>query len=1071
MSNSLFCSDINPGKPCAKATCPDMKFKLSIRHESCSLSTYLGYVMKCGQKLRGFTPLTWILFLTVCQLAAQPNRILFREFTDMQGLPNNQFRFTIQDRSGRLWMGGNDGLARYDGYQFVTFRHSNADTTSISGNNISELYEDSKGRLWVGIFGSGINISNTAKTAFHQISISGRDTVDATALLISDIVEDGKGRMWVSSSTGLLVLEEQEVNAFKSSDLLTRLLDDSCAEIKPRCLFSDSVGNVWIGSDTGLYHFDVTSNAITCPSGFPDIPPTPVQMIGRDRQGRIWISRSGSGARLYYANPGEVSFTGFPCIPFTSQVRGLQFAFDLDNRIWISEFGAQFYAYDFRDSTLFLESSVNSSVPFERFVRNPFVDHSGNVWLHGAGYLIYPYPKGFRNYLHPFTFHQSNTVVFVSDDFMWVGYREQGVVRQNMVTGEVTHFSSTNRDAWIPVDHVQAITRLMSGNILLAGFNQLILVGAGDKVIKTFEAGGTNRSIMQDSRGRIWVGGFGGLLLLSESEGVLDTIVLPKNIGDERQFIQKIVEDQDGQIWFASDLNGLAKFDPETGHITQFLPVKGDLSSLPSSSVDDLILGQDGFLWAATDVALVRIDPKSHDMKVFDKSHGFESDYISTLVCDPEGKIWASTYAGISRFNPETFEVENFNVDDGLLNRSYYSRSGYCDSDGTMYFGGNNGVDFFHPRDLRLNPAPPLVSLEGITIDNTHWVSSTEIDIAEGLQLTYQNDFIEILFTGLYYSSPEDLKYFYKMDGLGDAWIAIESKSSVIFPDLKPGDYTFRVKALSPDNVWSAQELKLPLSVAPPVYQTLWFRILMVCVLAGILVGVIRYREKRIATRQAEEAEITRKITELEKRALQAQMNPHFIYNCMNSIQQFMVVHDFEGAMKYLTRFSRILRAVLNMSASSRVSLSDELKLIEDYLELENMRFPDKFSYQISVSPDLNVHTVEIPPFFIQPQVENAIRHGLLKKGSHGHLFIHIGKDNNYVKVTVEDNGIGRQASGSARRNEAVARESKGLAIVEERLSHLHQSNGMHPFRITDLYDGENQPAGTRVEVFLPLDT
>jgi LytS/YehU family sensor histidine kinase len=215
---------------------------------------------------------------------------------------------------------------------------------------------------------------------------------------------------------------------------------------------------------------------------------------------------------------------------------------------------------------------------------------------------------------------------------------------------------------------------------------------------------------------------------------------------------------------------------------------------------------------------------------------------------------------------------------------------------------------------------------------------------------------------------------------------------------------------------------------------------------------------------------VSRKISELEKRALQAQMNPHFIYNCMNSIQQFMVVHDFEGAMKYLTRFSRILRAVLNMSAQSRVPLTDEIKLIEDYLELENMRFPNKFSYRIDVDPDLNVHTVEIPPFFIQPQVENAIRHGLLRKEGGGLLVLNIRQEETYLKVTVEDNGIGRRASLALRLDESH-RESKGLSIVQERLSHLHQANGIHPLTITDLYDASDNPAGTKVEVFLPLDT
>jgi LytS/YehU family sensor histidine kinase len=209
---------------------------------------------------------------------------------------------------------------------------------------------------------------------------------------------------------------------------------------------------------------------------------------------------------------------------------------------------------------------------------------------------------------------------------------------------------------------------------------------------------------------------------------------------------------------------------------------------------------------------------------------------------------------------------------------------------------------------------------------------------------------------------------------------------------------------------------------------------------------------------------------ELEKRALQAQMNPHFIYNSMNSIQQFMIVHDVEGAMKYLTRFSRILRSVLNLSSQNRIPLYDEINLIKDYLELENMRFPDKFSYTIQVAPDINIHTVEIPPFFIQPQVENAIRHGLLKKPTPGHLRIEIALEHMLLQIIVEDNGIGREATMREKQMEGVSRESRGLAIIEERLSHLHSNNGFKPFTIIDLYDVHQKPIGTRVEISIPIE-
>jgi len=338
------------------------------------------------------------------------------------------------------------------------------------------------------------------------------------------------------------------------------------------------------------------------------------------------------------------------------------------------------------------------------------------------------------------------------------------------------------------------------------------------------------------------------------------------------------------------------------------------------------------------------------------------------------------------------------------------------------------------------------------------------------LQLTHNHKLLEREFTGLHFAEQEGISYFYKMDGITKDWIELDDQRKVLFSGLPPGDYVFRAKAMSGDQVWSEQDIVLRVHIQPPFYMTMWFRLMAIALLLILMYTIVKWRERSIKKKEKMELEVSRKIVELEKRALQAQMNPHFIYNSMNSIQQFMIIHDIEGAMKYLTKFSRILRTVLNISAQSRIPLSDEITLIKDYLELENMRFPNKFTYDINVSPDINIHTIEIPPFFIQPQVENAIRHGLLKKAAQGHLRIDISADENHLHIIFEDNGIGREASRKSKHQHAPVNESKGLAIVEERLSHLRPANGFKPFKIIDLFDASGQPTGTRVEIVLPID-
>lgn len=1004
---------------------------------------------------------------------AQPEIIRFERFSDEEGLPNNVFKYILQDRDGIIWMGGKDGLASYDGYSISSFRHSHFDSSSISGNSISAIYEDSKGRLWLGLSGSGVNVSDITKTSFTKVRVFD-DPLRNASMNVSDITEDKLGRIWLASDLGLFIISEESEKFICNNphELWNQLSFDEVID-RPVSLFSSTDNKVWIGTESGLYMYDPDQDRWYPSFNFIGIPSGAIQDIEYDRNGRVWVSVRNEGPRMFYADKGSNHFKPFVGIPFQSLRREIHFTFDLDNRLWATVFGEQAYAYDFRDSTLFLQSNINSDISHEIFFRKPFVDHSGNTWLPCEGFYIFPFPKGFHTYQHPFAFHQSNSSIYGDEKFLWMAYREKGIVRIEKTTGQTTLFHKDgDNDFKIPVNHIQDILKVKSGNLILVGFANIAVMNPEGRIIYSHKLNGTNRAAFEDSFGRIWIGGYGGLHLFSEKHGVLKTYKLPARGEDESNLIQSIVEDRHGNIWFASDMKGLGMVNPETDKVKQFIPEEGNNESLPSLSIVDLAVDKNqDILWLATDVALVRLDPVSFALKYYDKSNGLKNDYISSLICTKGGLIWLSTHAGITSFDPQKEVFVNYSSGDGLTNFSYYNTSKFHASDGTLYFGGKNGVDYFHPSQLRANPTQPLMLLSSLAINHKKKLSLYDLKKSDGkLELTYNEDLIEIEIAGVHFSNQNEVRYEYRMDGIDDDWVDLGQQRNILFSGLKPGDYVFRARAMSGDQVWTEKELSIPIHIKPPFYGTTWFRIMIGSLILGTLIFIIKTRERSIKKKEKQEAEVNRKITELEKRALQAQMNPHFIYNSMNSIQQFMIVHDVEGAMKYLTKFSRILRTVLNISSQSRIPLSDEIKLIEDYLELENMRFPNKFAYTINVSPDINIHTAEIPPFFIQPQVENAVRHGLLKKTGQGFLKIDIDGEGPYLHITVEDNGVGREAAKRAKYQDTAVRESKGLSIVEERLAYLHSGNGYNPFRIVDLFDSSNEAAGTRVEITLPLD-
>jgi ligand-binding sensor domain-containing protein len=1003
---------------------------------------------------------------------AQPEIIRFDRFSDEEGLPNNLFTQVIQDKHGVMWMAGIDGLASFDGYTIRAYRHSFSDSTSISGNKASMIYEDSKGRLWVGVLGAELNVSDQSKTKFQRIKFPLPEQ-ERLAIRVSSMTEDSLNRIWMTSAFGLFVLEDSaDAFTFVPLGRIIPGADTIQALQKPTVLYTDWSGKVWIGTSAGLFVYEPAASRLWRPQEMRGLPPVAIYDIEPDRENRIWVSAKVAGARLFHANREQFVFSSFDGIPFREKPTSIQIAFDLDNRLWALVFGDQAYGYDLKDSSLFLQSTINSDIAHERFFRKPFVDHSGNTWLPVEGFYIHRYPKGFNTFFHPYAFHQSNTCVYETEHYLWFGFREKGIVREDKRDGTVIRFASEEgADKLIPADHIADILQAKSGNLILVAFNQITVMTEDGKVVASYKVGGTNRAAFQDRKGRIWIGGYSGLHLFSESQGVLETYKPPALNEHAGHYVQTIVEDADGLLWFASDLRGLTRFDPESKEMKSFMPVEGDSLSMPSFSVLDIDVDQNNILWVATDVALVRFDPRTFKVQSYDNGDGLQNDYISSVACVPDGRIWFSTHAGISVLDPLTHKVINYGEKDGLSNFSYYTRSKHVSRNGSLYFGGKNGVDYFNPAHLRSNPTAPIMFLSALDIQHGEQISGYDKQgFSPALELSYRDKVLEIEITGVHFASQQDVQYEYKMEGLQDEWIKLGKQRNVLFSNLQPGKYVFHARAISGDGVWSEKDLLIPIHIKPPFYATAWFRLMATILLLGLLSFIIRYRELSIKRKDKAEAEVNQKMVELERRALQAQMNPHFIYNSMNSIQQFMIMHDMEGAMKYLTKFSRILRTVLNISAQNRIPLTDEITLIQDYLELENMRFPDKFTYDIYVSPDINTHTVEIPPFFIQPQVENAIRHGLLRKTTPGHLRIEITADEEHLFVVVEDNGIGREASQHAKKGETVMHESKGLAIVEERLSHLHSANGFKPFKIIDLYDAAHRPSGTRVEIILPLD-
>jgi sensor histidine kinase YesM len=246
--------------------------------------------------------------------------------------------------------------------------------------------------------------------------------------------------------------------------------------------------------------------------------------------------------------------------------------------------------------------------------------------------------------------------------------------------------------------------------------------------------------------------------------------------------------------------------------------------------------------------------------------------------------------------------------------------------------------------------------------------------------------------------------------------------------------------------------------------------LIFILIIIIALIFSIRYRIRKINNREKRKTELNKKIAQIESQALRAQMNPHFIFNTLSSIQYFITNNDSADALKYLSKFAKLMRKIMDNSKQQMISVAEEMNALDLYLELEAMRFEKKFKYEINVDPSIEQNYDRIPSMLIQPYVENSIIHGLLPKEGNGKISITLRKQKETILCTIEDNGVGREKSNEFKKNRVKQHKSMGMSITQERLNILNSTLKRNiSVEIIDLYENGN-PAGTRVNLIIPFE-
>jgi len=309
------------------------------------------------------------------------------------------------------------------------------------------------------------------------------------------------------------------------------------------------------------------------------------------------------------------------------------------------------------------------------------------------------------------------------------------------------------------------------------------------------------------------------------------------------------------------------------------------------------------------------------------------------------------------------------------------------------------------------------------------------------------------------------------LSGFDNDWIYCGSRRYASYTNLNGGDYVFKVKASDGDGRWSDNEISIPIHIELPLWKKPWFLLLTVVIASLAIYILYIYRIRQVRHTEKLKTDFNKQLAQVEMRALRAQMNPHFIFNCLNSINRYIVKSDQATASLYLTRFAKLIRLILDNSNSKNVILSNELEALRLYIDMESLRFDKKFTYAIQVDEDINPESIELPPLIIQPYVENAIWHGLLHKEEGGNLDIHISiEGQNMLRCEIHDNGVGREKAKEMKSKTATTRKSLGMKLTENRLTLLNEHAHLNAsVEIIDLKSEENKPLGTKVILMIPV--
>ena len=809
-----------------------------------------------------------------------------------------------------MWFATQDGLNKYDGYTMQVFRHDPYNNNSLSVNDISTLYEDDKGIIWIGTNGGGLDAYNPKVNKFTHYTHTDSNSASISSDIIRCVFKDNKGTYWVGTRDGLNSFDGK-TNKFqhhKHTDGKTETISDNSVY----SVIQDKSGRLWIGTYYGginQYNYDSKTFKCYLDANANDELKSPnshkVRCIYEGNAGMLWLGTDGGG--LIRFNPETKKYEEYfktdindnSCI---SNDRVFSVTEDNDHNIWAATYGGGLNKLNPETKT-FSRFTNNDFDPFSLsndLVRYIFSDPQGSIWIgtNGGGISIYfGSALKFEHYKHIEGIE--NTLpgkgVFGlmqdSDGLLWIGTVGGGLVTLDRSTGIYTSY---------PELLLSAKTKTVYS--LLQDKDGLIWVGTDGGGVCTYDkktkkaryfmiekngmwsmddktiTNGTILSIVQDKNGKIWIGTYGndndaGVFVYDKTTDSFAHIT--ENEGLSVNKIYCIYQDSKGNMWVGTDNGGVNVIDANTLKVIKTYKYdKNNLSgTISSNSVYCFYEDNKGNMWLGTKNGLNKLDVNTGSIIHYYVKDGLPNDNVLTIVEDEFNFYWLSTNKGISRFNPKIENkngsaFKNYDVSDGLQDDEFAQFSAFRNNKtGEILMGGLNGFNSFFPSKIRDNKHIPPVYITSYKRFGKEVTLDTIISEKRFIILDYTDNFFSFEFASLDFVFPAKNKYSYKMEGVDADWSPASTARYASYTNLSGGDYVLHIRASNNDGVWNDEGAVLYITIIPPFWQTKTFYVVCIILIITGVFAFIRWRTRAIQVeKKILEAKVAERTAELAQK-------------------------------------------------------------------------------------------------------------------------------------------------------------------------------------------------------------